>query len=221
MCEVSELTSAVSIHRGRLRGTRRFFSNSKTMLRRRWCIVATIFSTATSFTGGLPSSGLPKMPGANGRSRHLLVSDTRSELERRQQLGYGSRRFPNHSPKQPHFGFFIATFEKADVRLTPEGLAVFAMEGCKNIDLGNPPNMPGHRNVLDALWNTVRNGETCAQNAQWGKATLEVVLAVLTSARELVSGARSSWNIKCTTDPPLQKLIPIISQEPLKSAKKS
>jgi hypothetical protein len=99
-------------------------------------------------------------------------------------MGFGSRMFPNDKPKQPHFGFFIATFEKADVRATPDGLAVFAMEGCKDIDLGNPSNMPGHRNVLDALWNAVRNGQPCAQNAQWGKATLEVVLAVLASARE-------------------------------------
>lgn len=129
-------------------------------------------------------SGMPKETDAHGRSRRMLMSDPTPEAERRQRVGYGSRIFPPGTPQQPHFGFFIATFEKADVRVTPDGLAVFSTEGRQEITLPRESNMPGHRNVLDALWKAIRNGQPCAHDAQWGKASLEVLLAVLASARD-------------------------------------
>jgi phthalate 4,5-cis-dihydrodiol dehydrogenase len=134
--------------------------------------------------GWVAESGARKVADGNGRSRQILISDPTSEAERRQRLGYGRRTFPNETPQQPHFGFFVATFEKADVRVTPEGLSVFAADGRRDIAIENGSSMPGHRNVLDALWNATRKGQPCSHDAQWGKATLEVVLAILASARE-------------------------------------
>jgi phthalate 4,5-cis-dihydrodiol dehydrogenase len=129
-------------------------------------------------------SGLPKAADAHGRSRRALMSDPTPEAERRQRIGYGSRVFPGGTPRPPHFGFFVATFEKADIRVTPDGLAVFTTEGRDDIALTSDSNMPGHRNVLEALWNATRKGQPCVHDAKWGKASLEILLATLTSARD-------------------------------------
>ena len=43
---------------------------------------------------------------------------------------------------------------------------------------------PGQGDVLDALWAAMREGRRDFHDARWGKATLEVALAVLRSARE-------------------------------------
>lgn len=142
------------------------------------------FFDSDELHGWVGESGLPKATDGHGRARQTLMSDPTPEAIRRRQVGYGSRIFPDGTPRQPHFGFFIATFEKADVRVTPDGLAVFSAEGRRDITLARDSKMPGHRNVLDALWGAIRNGEPCAHDAAWGKASLEVLLATLASARD-------------------------------------
>jgi phthalate 4,5-cis-dihydrodiol dehydrogenase len=128
--------------------------------------------------------GLPKQPYTNGRAKRLLASATSSETERRREVGYGSRSFQDVTPQQPHFGLLVATFERGEIRTTPQGLAVYGHYGRSEIKLENRSNMPGHRNVLNALWKAVREGQPCAQDARWGKATLEIALAILESDRE-------------------------------------
>jgi phthalate 4,5-cis-dihydrodiol dehydrogenase len=44
--------------------------------------------------------------------------------------------------------------------------------------------MPGRREVLDDMRIAIRSGHPPVHNGRWGKATLEVALAILQSARE-------------------------------------
>jgi phthalate 4,5-cis-dihydrodiol dehydrogenase len=44
--------------------------------------------------------------------------------------------------------------------------------------------MPGRREVLDDMRMAIRSGQAPTHGGRWGKATLEVALAILQSARE-------------------------------------
>jgi phthalate 4,5-cis-dihydrodiol dehydrogenase len=44
--------------------------------------------------------------------------------------------------------------------------------------------MPGRREVLDDMRIAIRSGTPPLHNGRWGKATVEVALAILKSARE-------------------------------------
>jgi phthalate 4,5-cis-dihydrodiol dehydrogenase len=142
------------------------------------------FFDSDELHGWISEIGFPKQAYANGRARQTLSSTATPEVQRRQGLGYGSRSFPSAEQQLPHFGFFLATFDKADVRVTPDGLAVFSIEGMSTIPLPKRPSMGGHMNVLDSLWKACRLGQPCLHDAHWGRDTLEVVLAALTSARD-------------------------------------
>jgi phthalate 4,5-cis-dihydrodiol dehydrogenase len=128
--------------------------------------------------------GTPKQPHSHVRTRRLLAAAESSETDRRRALGYGSRTFAEAEPQQPHFGLLIATLEGGEVHTTPRGLAVYGDEGRREIALQSRSKMPGHQNVLDALWSAVRDKQPCPHDARWGRTTIEIALAILTSARE-------------------------------------
>jgi phthalate 4,5-cis-dihydrodiol dehydrogenase len=58
------------------------------------------------------------------------------------------------------------------------------LEGRKDLAVERGLGRPGHGDVLDNLWDAVRHGQRDFHDARWGKATLEVGLAILASARE-------------------------------------
>jgi phthalate 4,5-cis-dihydrodiol dehydrogenase len=120
---------------------------------------------------------------AHGGARRMLREDHRSETEKRFLLGYGSRTFPTASFRPPHFGLLIATFQRADVRVTPNGVAIFDENGEREISLKSDSIMPGHGNVLTAFWLAVREGKPCIHDALWGRETLAIVLGILESGR--------------------------------------
>ncbi len=142
------------------------------------------FFDSDEFHDWTAESGVSKRSDGHGLARRLLRTDGRSERERRTLMGYGSRDFPSACARQPHFGSFIATFERGDIRITPEGLDVFDEDGRRSIPIEPAGVMPGHANVLSALWKAMRHNEPCMHDAQWGRDTLEIILAVLHSARE-------------------------------------
>jgi len=142
------------------------------------------FFDSDELHGWIAESGVEKPTEGHSASKRLLQTDTRPERERRHLLAYGSRTFSSTKMHLPHFGTFIASFERADVRVTADGIAVFDAEGKRDIPLLTTSTMPGHRNVLNALWAAAREGQPCIHDASWGKTTLEIILGVLASAQE-------------------------------------
>jgi phthalate 4,5-cis-dihydrodiol dehydrogenase len=80
------------------------------------------------------------------------------------------------------FGIFLASFERGDVRQSPNGLYVYGDEGRREIPV------TGGRGTgtveMEELYDGVVNGKPIVHDGRWGMATLEVGMAMVQSARE-------------------------------------
>ena len=80
-----------------------------------------------------------------------------------------------------HFGFVIATCERADLRPLPEGVMIYGDEE-RRLDPLPAPTVP-RQEVIDELYDAVVNGKPPLHGGEWGMATLEVCLAMLESSK--------------------------------------
>jgi phthalate 4,5-cis-dihydrodiol dehydrogenase len=126
--------------------------------------------------------GMPKTidPGAARRALKNTADEVRARTETF-AYGYGSSDFPPH---QPHFGITIATCERGELRASADGLIQYDDNGPMKINIEQGPVMPGRREVLNEMGQALRLGIRPTRDGRWGKATLEVALAMLQSARE-------------------------------------
>jgi phthalate 4,5-cis-dihydrodiol dehydrogenase len=142
------------------------------------------FFDSDEFHGWVAEGGTPKPPDTHGTARKVLRSNEIAESERQKNLGYGGRHLPLEQPFQPHFGILVVTCARGEIRLIPEGLMLYGADGRRELPVDRGMGRPGHGDVIDALWRAAREGKRDFHNARWGKATLEVALAILQSARE-------------------------------------
>ncbi|HEU5275960.1 MAG TPA: Gfo/Idh/MocA family oxidoreductase [Xanthobacteraceae bacterium] len=130
--------------------------------------------------------GAPKTP-AHGAARRALAERKRHGGEeaglRTQLAGYGSAD-EGEPPHQPHFGLTIATCARGDLRASADGVFVYGEEGRREIALPGGGKYSGRHNVLDDLREAIRTGAKPVHDGRWGKATVEVALAIQQSARE-------------------------------------
>jgi phthalate 4,5-cis-dihydrodiol dehydrogenase len=136
------------------------------------------------FHGWIAEAGTIKPPGGHGATRRRLLDDPGGEAARQEDGGYGGRKMPVEQPHLPHFGTIIVTCEGGDIRLSPDGIFIYDADGCREIAAERGIGRPGHGDALDALWGAVREGRRDFHDARWGKASVEVVLAILQSSRE-------------------------------------
>jgi len=127
--------------------------------------------------------GAPKQP-AYGAARRALAARSRDETElRTATFAYGAKD-AGEPPHQGHFGLTIATCARGELRGSADGVFVYDQTGRREIAIPQGPRFTGRGNVLDDLWDAVRGGKTPVHDGRWGKATLEVALAIQASARE-------------------------------------
>lgn len=138
---------------------------------------------ADEFHFGIAESGAPKPMDQHGAARRALAQrrDDESVL-RTKTFALGARAYavPDH---QPHFGAMVVTCAEADLRASRDGVLVYGLDGVREIELPKRSGIPGRREVLDDLVAAVRQGQAPLQDARWGRATLEAVLAIQESAR--------------------------------------
>jgi phthalate 4,5-cis-dihydrodiol dehydrogenase len=127
--------------------------------------------------------GSTKQP-AHGTARRALAARTRDETElRTANYAYGASD-DGEPPHQPHFGLTIATCARGELRASADGVLVYGEDGRRDIALPHGPRYSGRGNVLDDLAAAIRTGQKPVHDGRWGKATLEVALAIQASARE-------------------------------------
>lgn len=134
--------------------------------------------------GWVSSSGFPKAP-RHGAARRALAQAGGGDAElqlRQTQYGYGSGRSSGMPSYPPHFGQLIATYERADVRSTPRGLAVYGDDGVREIAFD--PSMSGRTCVLDELCAAVLDGQAPVHDGAFARSTLHTCLALLRSCAE-------------------------------------
>jgi phthalate 4,5-cis-dihydrodiol dehydrogenase len=131
---------------------------------------------------GVAESGAPKTL-AHGGARRALSEATNESGLRTEQLAYGAaKNVPR--PHQPHFGVTIVTCAEGDMRASTDGVLIYGRDGVRELALPKLPGMAGRREVLDEMAAAIRSGRPPLHDGRWGKATVELVLAIQRSARE-------------------------------------
>ena len=136
--------------------------------------------------------GQPKEPQQHGRARKSLKQTARTPEEEaalKASFGYGGTRkrerltrTENTPAHQNHWGVMIVSCEKGDLRQSPDGILVYGNDGKREIPLAKS-NGTG-TTVIHEFYEAVVNNRPPPRDGPWEKATLEVCLAILESARE-------------------------------------
>ena len=142
------------------------------------------FFDSNEFHGWISEGGNLLGKRDHGSTREQYLDDETTEAERQKNLGYGGRILPDEQPHLPHFGVLIVTCEHGDIRLSPDGMLVYGARGLQELPVKRGRGWAGQGDALDALRTAVREGRRDGHDARWGKASVEIVLAVLESARE-------------------------------------
>jgi phthalate 4,5-cis-dihydrodiol dehydrogenase len=131
---------------------------------------------------GINERGAAKTIDHGGARRALSKNpdETRARIE---TFAYGSSKaaLPSH---QPHFGITIATCERAELRASADGLIQYDIRGAVEREIDRGIGISGRDVVLDDMIVALRRGIKPNHDGRWGKATLEVALAIQQSARQ-------------------------------------
>ncbi len=124
-----------------------------------------------------------------GNARHELEGLSReAESRLKADLGYGGskqravRLNPEGISVHPQFGALVVSCERADLRPSPTGVTIYDDDGRRDIPLPMTPAVKSL--VVDELYDAVVHGAPVRHDGHWGKANLEVLLAMHQSSRE-------------------------------------
>jgi phthalate 4,5-cis-dihydrodiol dehydrogenase len=134
--------------------------------------------------GWLGEMGQQKMP-RPGPPRPRFGS-AEEEAAFKSARNYGG---PNYRPEiaappvaHNHFGTLLVSCDRADLRAMPNGVMIYE-NGSGRLDELPPPVVP-RSEVIDELYRAIVDGEKPLHDGAWAMATMQVVLAMLRSARE-------------------------------------
>ena len=132
--------------------------------------------------GNFGELGHRKSPEAYGSARRALAAaSAEAELKNSRNFG-GARETPIADPiAHQHFGFIVVSCEGGDVRPMPNGVYVYEDERARFEPLA-PPGIP-RAEVVDEFIRAIETDRPALHDGQWARATLEVCLAMLESAR--------------------------------------
>ena len=99
----------------------------------------------------------------------------------KRQVGF-TRAVRDRAPEYPaYFGLLIVSCEHGDIRQSPEGLVVYGDSERWSVPLET--GVTGRDLMIAELYDAVVNGKAPLHSGRWARATLEVSLGVLESAR--------------------------------------
>jgi phthalate 4,5-cis-dihydrodiol dehydrogenase len=132
------------------------------------------------FMGWIGEMGQKKDPSTYGTARRGLRGD---ELALKAARNYGGPEFKQADPvAHQHFGLFVVSCEKADLRPLPNGVMVYG-DSEQRLDALPPPKLP-RAEVVDELYGAVVEGREPLHSGESAMATLQVCLAMLESSRQ-------------------------------------
>lgn len=139
-------------------------------------------------------SGEEKPSDGHGRARAALAKvkasgrDAEAALKTAGAYGRGAGSGPGAGGAQSahhlHCGVTIASCALGDLRPSADGVLVYDRQGRREISVPRGSAFPDKGSVMDELVAAVIHGKAPLHDGRWGKATMEVAEAVLTSARE-------------------------------------
>lgn len=103
-------------------------------------------------------------------------------LKRQRRSGAGRARSADTERWHAFYGLTIVSCERGDIRQSPAGLLVYGDEEVREVPL--PGGMDGRDVMVNDLYEAIIADRPPLHSGRWGKATLEVQLAVLESSRQ-------------------------------------
>jgi phthalate 4,5-cis-dihydrodiol dehydrogenase len=135
------------------------------------------------FQGWIGEMGQAKKPDGGPVRHHFDSPQEEAAFKDGRNYGGAEFRFSMaHSAAHQHFGTVLVSCERADLRALPNGVMIY-QEGSARLDALPPPEIP-RAEVIDELYQAVVNGRAPLHNGVWAMATVEVLVAILRSARE-------------------------------------
>jgi phthalate 4,5-cis-dihydrodiol dehydrogenase len=136
----------------------------------------------------IAEGGRAKTPN-HGNSRKVLrelKGSSEAEL-RRARYGFGgpvskAMSAGNEGRKQPHFGFIIASCERADLRPSADGVLVYGDNGVSEVPAVQGNGAYGQGDTIDELYDAITGRAPVLRDAEWGRDTVKACLAVLKSS---------------------------------------
>jgi len=133
--------------------------------------------------------GLPRDPATHAQTwaayRARAAAGAADPDAGKDAVRYGGDRprAPAAGPRHQYFfGLTLVSCERGDLRQSPDGIYVYDETGKRELPL--PPDVTGNQAVIDAVYDAVVHDRPPLHDGRWGKATLEVCLAILESARQ-------------------------------------
>lgn len=137
----------------------------------------------------IAEGGREKRPN-HGGARKLLASLAPGEEAafKTQRLGYGGPVARNYAAeevnrKQPHFGIFIATCERGDLRPSPDGVLIYGDDGPRTVPAHVGRGAFSQGDTIDELYDAVTGIRPTWRNAAFGRNTVLACLAILESSK--------------------------------------
>jgi phthalate 4,5-cis-dihydrodiol dehydrogenase len=147
-------------------------------------VASLVYSGYDHFLSTAMTSGADPSYGAARRALGS-IHNPEAEAALRVRSGYaaGAPDAPE-SLLQAELGMFVVTCANADLRLAPRGVAAYLDDGVHLLAPEPASKLGGRGAVLDELYSAAIAGQPAVHDGPWAKATMEVCLAMLRSARE-------------------------------------
>jgi phthalate 4,5-cis-dihydrodiol dehydrogenase len=145
---------------------------------------------ADEFCAGIGELGTAKNASSYGSARRNLERATNAAQEAalKHARNYGGVDYPppgSAAPAAPwyeHFGVVLVSCERADLRPLPTGVMIYGDAEARLESLAKPA-VP-RAEVVDELYDAIVHRRPPLHDGRWARATLEVCLAILESARD-------------------------------------
>jgi phthalate 4,5-cis-dihydrodiol dehydrogenase len=132
--------------------------------------------------GWIGETGMAKDPSAYGLSRVRLAGAEEAALKHGRAYGATPLVDQATAPHHEHFGFVVASCERADLHPTATGVEIYGDDERRTTDV--PLGVSPRAGVIDELWRAVVEGAPPLHDAAWGAANLATCLAILKSSAE-------------------------------------
>jgi phthalate 4,5-cis-dihydrodiol dehydrogenase len=133
------------------------------------------------FENWIGEMGQTKTPYPQQPLPQFKTQDDETAYKNARNYGGSDFRPPGDAAAHQHFGTLLVSCERGDLRPVPNGVMIY-QNGTARLDTIASPRVP-RAEVVDELYQAVAHGKAPLHDAAWGLATVEVLLAMLQSAR--------------------------------------
>ncbi len=135
----------------------------------------------TELTWGIGESGLVQSEGRRFPRKPRLTGP--ADVDEKAAVAHqrAPRRAAARDRRQPFFGLTVVACERGMIRQSPDGIYVYTEDGREEIPC---PKGHGREFELLELRDALAAGRDVFPDGTWGKATLEVCLAIMASSRD-------------------------------------